>query len=259
MKIAGSYCCSAMSCIVFVVTYVIVVFVTTTWADCKTDCKFGTYGSRVHERVYPIYKRLESIMINDTETLYQMREAFFPKLVRWSRESDPVNTVHIRVCGTLNETSRPPPTCNYNLKTRCWNLRWSSSPALNMISVDQLLAFDPVFPALVYSAIVGSPSQRSFLFIFPMSSDFFPCTPSESDLTQAVVLLSSWVSVTNIDRHIPRPHIIPGKGMRLYRTHQVPTTYQAPTPLFTGKLLHRVQKQCSKGPPITKVLSSISA
>ena len=37
-----------------------------------------------------------------------------------------------------------------------------------------------------------------------------------------------------------------------------PTTYQAPTPLFTRKLLHRVQKQCSKGPPITKVLSSIS-
>ena len=29
-------------------------------------------------------------------------------------------------------------------------------------------------------------------------------------------------------------------------------------PLFTRKLLHRVQKQCSKGPPITKVLSSIS-
>ena len=35
---------------------------------------------------------------------------------------------------------------------------------------------------------------------------------------------------------------------------------QAPTPLglFTRKFLNRVQKQCSKGPPITKVLSSNS-
>ena len=192
-----------MYCIVLIG---IVVFATTTWADCETDYKFGTYGCRVHERVYPIYKKLESIMVNNTETLYRMREAFFPTLVQQSWESEAINAVLIRVCATLNETSPPPRTCSNNqvlTNTRCWNYRWSSSPALNMIAVDQLLAFDPMMSGLMYSAIVGSPRKRSFLFVFPISSDLFPCTPSESDLTQAIVLLSSWVSITNIDRHIP--------------------------------------------------------
>ena len=141
-------------------------------------------------------------MINDTETLYRMREAFFPTSMRQSQESVPGNAVLIRVCGIPNKTSHPPPTCNYNQalrNTRCCNLRWSGTPALNMIDVGQLMAFEPVFPVVIYSTIVGSLSHRNFLVVFHISSDLFPCTPSEDDLTQALVLLTSWVSVANMD------------------------------------------------------------
>ena len=152
-------------------------------------------------------------MINDTKALYMMKEAFFPTLVQRSWENDEVNVVQIRVCGILNETSPPPSTCNgidnsqALMNTRCWNLRWSSSPALNMIAVDQLLAFDPMISGLMYSGFVGSPHDRTFLFVFDISSDVFPCSPSESDLTHAIVLLSSWVSAANTDRHIPICHM----------------------------------------------------
>ena len=211
MKIAGS--CSAMYCTVIIIYYATVVFVTTTWADCEIDYKAGIHGCQVYERVYPIYKKLESIMVNDTEILYQMKEAFFPTLVRQSWESRATKAVHIRVCGMVNETSEPPSTCNGfddNLvKTRCWNLRWSRSHGLNMIDVGQLLAFDPTFPDAIYSPIVGSSRRRSYFFAFHITSDLFPCTPSESDLTQAIALLSSWVSVTNTDRRISRPHNVP--------------------------------------------------
>ena len=187
---------------VLIINFVTVVFVTTTWAGCETDYKFAIYGCKVCGRVYSIYKKLESIMINDTEALYRMKEAFFPTLIRRSPESEAVNAVLIRVCGILNETNLPQQTCNNNQalrNTKCWDFRWSSSPALNMIAVDQLLALDPVFPAVIYSTIVGSPSHRNFLVVFHISSDLFPCTPSEDDLTEAIVLLTSWVSVVNID------------------------------------------------------------
>ena len=204
MKLAGS--CSVKYCFVFIINYVTVVFVTTTWADCEMYNRFGTYGCQVHERVYPIYKKLESIMVNDTEALYMMKEAFFPTLVKRSWKNNEVNVLQIRVCGIFNETSPPPATCkgvdnNQALRnTRCWNLRWSSSPALNLIDLGQMLAFDPMISGLMYSGFVGSPHHRTFLFAFHISFDLFSCIPSENDLTQAIVLLSSWVSVANIDR-----------------------------------------------------------
>ena len=213
MKMAGSY--SIKYCFVFIINYVTVVFVTTTWADCEMYNRFGTYGCQVHERVYPIYKKLESIMVNDTEALYMMKEAFFPTLAQQYWENDEVNVLQIRVCGIFNETSPPPPTCkgvdnNQALRnTRCWNLRWSSSPAMDMIDDGQMLAFDPIISSLMYSGFVGIPHHRTFLFVFHITSDLFPCTPSESDLTEAIVLLTSCVSEANTDRHIPKSHIIP--------------------------------------------------
>jgi len=200
MKIAGS--CSVMYCFVFIINYVTVVFVTTTWADCEMYNRFGT-GCQAHERVYPIYKKLERIMANNTEALYMMKEAFFPTSAQQTWEKNDVNVLKIRVCGIFNETSPPPATCkgvhnNHALRnTRCWNLRWSSSPALNVIDLGQMLAFDPMISGLMYSGLVGSPHQRTFLFAFHISFDLFP---SENDLTQAIVMLSSWVSVANIDR-----------------------------------------------------------
>ena len=197
MKMVGSY--SAMYCLVLMG---IMAFVNTAWGECELDYKFELFGCPLYKRIYPIYKKLESILTNDTETLYLMRQAFFPAIVSQFLETERVNTVRIRVCWVPNKT-RPPPACNNldsnnqstSTETRCWNFRWSRSPVLNMIAVEQLLAFAPMLTSLIYSRYVEHTYPRSFLLVFNISSDVFPCTPSEDDLTQATVLLLTWVSV----------------------------------------------------------------
>ena len=195
MKIVSSY--SAMFCFMFM----IVAFFTTTCKSCDFDDKLGPVDCPVYKRIHLIYKKLESIMTNDTETLYLMRQAFFPASVTHFLETERVNVVRIGICWVPNKT-RPPPACNSldsnnqtaKTETRCWNFRWSSLPALNMIAIDQLLAFDPMLTSAVYSRCVDKTRYRRFLLVFDISPDLFPCTPSEDDLTQATVLLLTWVS-----------------------------------------------------------------
>ena len=141
-------------------------------------------------------------MTNSTETLYQMRQAFFPASVTQFLETERVNVVRIRVRWVPNKT-KPPPACNSldsnnqiaKTETQCWNFCWSSLPVLNMIVVDQLLVFDPMLTGVVYSRFIDHTHRRKFLVVFEISPDLFPCTPSEDDLTQATVLLLTWVSV----------------------------------------------------------------
>ena len=184
----------------------IMAFVNTAWGSCELDYKFGLYGCPVYKRIYPIYKKLESILTNDTETLFLMRQAFFPPQTPHILETEQVNVVLMRVCWIPNET-RPPPACNSNNKTaaetRCKDFRWSRSPALNMIAVEQLLVFDPIFTGLIYSRFVGSCTTHQAFSAFDISSDVFPCTPSEDDLIQATVLLLTWVSVATYT-HSPK-------------------------------------------------------
>ena len=151
MRIASSY--SAMFCFMLIAA-----FINTTWGSCDLDYKLRPLDCPAYKRMYFIYKKLESIMTNDTETLYLMRQAFFPAIVSQFLETERVNTVRIRVCWVPNKT-RPPPACNNldsnnqstSTETRCWNFRWSRSPVLNMIAVEQLLAFAPMLTSLIYS------------------------------------------------------------------------------------------------------------
>ena len=204
MKIVGSY--KAMYCFMFIG---IMAFVRTAWGSCELDYELGVFGCPVYKRIYPIYKKLENILTNDTETLYLMRQAFFPPLFPHILETEQVNVVPIRVCWISNET-KPLPACNSidssnqsATETRCKNFRWSRSPALNMIAVEQLLVFDPVLTNTVYSRFVGRRNGHHVLFAFDISSDVFSCTPSEDDLTQATVLLLTWVSAVTYS-HSPK-------------------------------------------------------
>ena len=195
MKTASSY--SAMFCFMFM----IVAFFTTTCKSCDLNYKLRLVDCPVYKRIHLIYKKLESIMTNDTDSLYQMRQAFFPASVTHFLETERVNVVRIGICWVPNKT-RPPPACNSldsnnqtaKTETRCWNFRWSSLPVLNTIAIDQLLAFDPMLTSAVYSRCVDKTRYRRFLLVFDISPDLFPCTPSEDDLTQATVLLLTWVS-----------------------------------------------------------------
>ena len=205
MKIVSSY--SAMFCFIFM----IVAFFTTICKSCELDYKHRPFGCPEYKRVYLIYKKLESMVTNSTETLYLMRQAFFPASVTHFLETERVNVVRIRVCWVPSETRRPP-TCNSldsnnqtaKTETWCWNFRWSSLPALNMIAVDQLLAFDPILTSCVYSRLVDHTGHRIILLAFDISPDVFPCAPSENDLTWATVLLLTWVSVAT---YTHPPHI----------------------------------------------------
>ena len=195
MKIASSY--SAVFCFMLIAA-----FINTTWGSCDLDYKLRPFDCPAYKRIYFIYKKLESIMINDTETLYLMRQAFFPATVTQFLETERVNVVRIRVCWVPNKM-RPPAACNSLdsnnqstlTETHCWNFRWSRSPVLNMIAVEQLLAFAPILTSWIYSRYVEHTYHRSFLLVFDISPDLFPCTPSEDDLTWATVLLLTWVSV----------------------------------------------------------------
>ena len=166
MKTVGSY--RAMYCFMFIG---IMAFVNTAWGSCELDYKLGIFGCPVHKRIYPIYKKLERIMTNDAETLYLMRQAFFPPQFPHILETEQVNIVLIRVCWIPNET-KPPPACNSldsnnqtTTETRCKNFHWNRSPALNMIAVEQLLVFDPVLTTTVYSRFVDGRSRHVFFCI----------------------------------------------------------------------------------------------
>ena len=189
---------TTMYCSTFIV---IVAFINTTAGSCEPNDKIGESNWPVYKRIYPIYKKLESTVTNDPETLYLMRQAFFsaPQISHFV-ESERANIVKIKVCWVLNET-QPPPACNSNsqtamFETQCWYFRWSSSPALNMIAVEQLLALDPVLTGTIYSRFVSSTHPQEFLLVFNISPDIFPCIPSEDDLIQATVLLLTWVNTS---------------------------------------------------------------
>ena len=78
--------------------FMIVAFFTTTCKSCDFDYKLGPFGCPEYKQVYLIYKKLESIMNNSTESLYLMRQAFFPASVTHFLKTERVNVVRIKVC-----------------------------------------------------------------------------------------------------------------------------------------------------------------
>ena len=171
----------------------------TTWSSVCVELDPGDL-LRCHqtEKIYAIYKKLEAIVTSDTEALCSMKQAFFPALEPHFWESTRVNVVLIRVCVKADETMMKCNSSGRNnsifTNTQCWIFRGSSSPALNRIAVGQLLAFDPVLTSIIYSNFVGKVWPRSAYTLFRITSAVFPCVPQESDFTQAIVLLLSWVS-----------------------------------------------------------------
>ena len=194
-------CHSAMHHFLLAIYIVMVVFVATTWSSVGVESLPGDpFHCNQTKKIYHIYKKLETILTNDTEALYTMKQAFFPVLEPHFWESARVNVVLIRVCVITDETMMK---CNSSggnnsmfIKTQCWSFRWSSSPALNRITIGQLLAFEPLLTSLVYSNFVGKVWLRSAHTLFHIKSSLFPCVPLENDFTRALVLLLSWVSAT---------------------------------------------------------------
>ena len=170
----------------------------TAWSSvCNESVMADQFHHNQSDTIYTIYKNLETILTNDKETLYKMKQAFFPALHPHFWESARINVVEIRVCVITDETMM---NCNSSsgnnsvfIKTQCWKFLWSSSPALTKITNGQLLVFDPVIASGIYRYFRGSRARvaRILLHITPA---VFPCIPLERDFTQAVALHLSWVS-----------------------------------------------------------------
>ena len=53
-------------------------FVNPGWGSCELDYNLGMFGCPVYKKIYPIYKKLESILTNDTEILFPVETNILP-------------------------------------------------------------------------------------------------------------------------------------------------------------------------------------
>jgi len=97
-------CHSAMHHFLLAIYIVMVIFVATTWSSLCVELLPESLHCYQTKKMYPIYKKLESIVTNDRETLYTMKQTFFPALEPHFWESTRVNVVNIRVCVITDET-----------------------------------------------------------------------------------------------------------------------------------------------------------
>ena len=129
-----------------------------------------------------------------------MKQSFFP-MQPWPPRNwlgSGVIVVPIHTCVTImnadfcQETANKSlPFVNISKYHQCWDLYWTSSHLLNLVPVDILFAFEPLYVDAVYSGIVGSLLYRRVDIPFQIT---LPCVPSNSSIERALVLLLSWVS-----------------------------------------------------------------
>ena len=165
------------------------------YCDSRDHC-------RQKGRLYPIYKKLEDALMNNSEALYMMKLSFFPvHSLRWLAVG--VDIIPISVCVTIRNTSscqfdmvNESPTLSNASENRhfhqCWTFRWTNSPLLNLNPMDQLLAFEPFLVTTIYSGIAGDIHRRALDITLHIES--LPCMPLSNDTEEALTLLLSWVS-----------------------------------------------------------------
>ena len=149
------------------------------------------------DRVYPYFKEMEAALVSNNKTLYMMQQVFFPVF-----HAQPKEIVYLRVCITVGEvlSSNCPldetqdlsnSSASEDQRMWCWNLQWSRSHLLSLITMDQLLAFECIVVDVLYSRIAGGP-EDSYLFI-PLQIDSLPGAPLEADLLRSLTMVLSWV------------------------------------------------------------------
>ena len=124
-----------------------------------------------------------------------------PHSLRWLAAG--VSVIPISVCmtvrntcsckiGMVNESSTLSNASEVECFHRCWKFRWTNSPLLNLIQVDQLLAFEPFLVSAIYSTFVGKTYHRAL--DITLHIDSLPCMLLNNDTEEALTLLLSWVS-----------------------------------------------------------------
>ena len=151
------------------------------------------------QQLYPLYQVLEDALTNNSKNLYLLKQVFFPSTSTPIREA---NVAYFSTCIQFNTSEQMncmsnnqqlPNTTEETLCSRyCYDFRWTASPLLNMITVDQLLAFDNVVADLTYSSI-GTSIHLNSAWGISLLVPSFPCIPTQEDLMSTLSMLLSWV------------------------------------------------------------------
>ena len=157
-------------------------------------CQEGNYSPQEcsdDNKIDLLYQKLERALINNSRALLQMKRKFFPVFDPHIQE---VQVLQLHVCvRVMGQVKSSGSTTNISDSSiHRWNFKWSASALLNLISIDQLMAFDFVYVDTIYSQIQRSMAHKTVSIT--LSTDLPPCTSSESDLQEALVQLLSWVS-----------------------------------------------------------------
>ena len=148
-----------------------------------------TVQSTNHLAPQVVYQRLQHALITNSEVRYLMQHTFFP-----SQGTSPdiiyinVNvTIESMLLGSCDERSPvlTGTTMNFSYYQK---FQWSSSPLLDLISVDQLLILDNVISESIYKAV----EHRQFLPV-SLHINTLPCNTSEDDLLEALMQILPWV------------------------------------------------------------------
>ena len=139
-----------------------------------------------------VYQKLEHALITDSNIRYLMQHKFFPS----QKPSPDLVFIHVNI--TVNSTGVPE-SCggHHPLPDKLISFpyyqvfQWSSSPLLNLISIDQLLILDNVISERICHNVHHESSLHVLLHV-----DTLPCNTSEDDLLEALMQLLPWVSTS---------------------------------------------------------------
>ena len=148
-----------------------------------------TVQSTNHFAPQVVYQRLEHALITNSEVRWLMQHKFFP-----SQGLSP-NKIFFYVNVTIESMllvscdERSPVLTGKTMNFSYYQeFQWSSSPLLDLISVDQLLILDNVIIVTIYNAI----EHHQFLPV-SLHIDTLPCNTSEDDLLEVLMRILPWV------------------------------------------------------------------
>jgi len=141
-------------------------------AGCQANCNDSDHFCYL----YPLYQRLETSLMNDSQTLYALWQTFFPL----HRTISPA--ISIKVCIEVGEIqsvscnreghSSEPAFSNTTSEEKCWWYQWRSSALLALITLMSCLPLTTSFSLLYIELSINYSTE------FVLQPASLPCMPS---------------------------------------------------------------------------------
>ena len=183
-----------------------------------------------------IYQKLEEAFIADSNVLYKIQEAFIPSRIL------PRNFVYLHVCVTVGSVQ--PVNCDNSSLfggqsnfSYCQDFQWSSSPLLDLISIDQLFVLDNFISFWVFH-ITEHLGGLGVIYV-PLHIDTLPCETTEDDILAALMQFLPWVCVCACVLNIP-PLLSCNLSLYLYICiYNLKLSCSLISPTCTGKVIRK--------------------